>query len=72
MKKVVLQFRTILDLVDFASVISPDGHTIDYSRLTITGHFEEADIELAKAGYKANVIEEFKEWSPAPNLKPKI
>lgn len=47
-----------LDLVDFQSVLAKDGHEIDYTNLIIKGAFEEADIELAKAVYKAIAIEE--------------
>ena len=57
MRKVVLQFRTILDLADFLSFIGKDKHTVDTIHLTVTGHFQEADIELAKAGYIALIIE---------------
>ena len=57
MRKVVLQFRTILDLADFLSVIGKDKHITDTIHLTVTGCFQEADIELAKAGYKASIIE---------------
>lgn len=57
MKNAVLQFRTILALADFHSVIGKDDHEIDYTNRIIKGTFEEADIELAIAGFKALVIE---------------
>jgi hypothetical protein len=56
MQTVVIKFQTILDLMDFASVIAHDGHEIDHSSLTIRGQFEDADVELAHAGYKAAII----------------
>lgn len=58
MKSVTLQFPSILSLLDFESVIEKDGYNLDRVHLTVKGEFEEADIELAKAGYKAIVIEE--------------
>lgn len=60
MKKVVLQFKSILDLTDFVAVIGKHDHVIDHVHLTICGYFEEADIELARAGYNA-VASEFRE-----------
>lgn len=58
MKSVILLFRTILDLLDFESVIEEQSHVTNRSRLTISGDFEEADIELARAGYGATIIDE--------------
>ena len=56
MQTLILKFPTILDLMDFASVTAEDGHEVDHARLTIKGQFEEADVELAKSGYKADII----------------
>lgn len=58
MKKATLQFQTILELLDFELLLKTEGHQIDRGHFIISGYFEEADIELAKAGYKATVIEE--------------
>jgi hypothetical protein len=51
-----LQFRTILELVDFQMLTATPQLKINTLRLTLTGDFSEADIELAKADYKAEVI----------------
>lgn len=58
MKSVTLQFPTIISLLDFESLVEKDGLDVDSVHLTIKGEFEEADIELAKAGYKAFILEE--------------
>ena len=58
MRIVSLRFPTILELVDFNSIIEKDDYQVDHLNLTIKGKFEEADIELARAGYKAIVTEE--------------
>jgi hypothetical protein len=58
MKKATLKFSTILELIDFQSLLGYDHHQVDRTHLTISGQFEHADIELAKAGFKAIVIEE--------------
>jgi hypothetical protein len=44
-------------LIDFQSVIEQGQHLIDRTHLAISGQFAEPDIELAKAGFKAIVIE---------------
>jgi hypothetical protein len=54
MKKVTRQFSTMLD---FEKITVRYGRIKDYSRLTVKGYIEEADIELAKAGFNAIVIE---------------
>ena len=58
MKKVSILFKSVIDMLDFESVIAGRTHESDHARLTIFGDFEEADLELAKAGYGAEIIEE--------------
>ena len=47
-----------MDLVDFETLLAEDCQEIDHARLTIAGKFEDADVELAKAAYKAIAIQE--------------
>jgi hypothetical protein len=56
MKQITLQFPSIIELIDFQSIVST--YIIHFNRtdLTLTGIFSEADIELAKAGYHAFVV----------------
>jgi hypothetical protein len=58
MKKVFIQFKSLADMLDFESIIVNLLHDSDHSQLWVFGEFEEADIELAKAGYGAEVIED--------------
>ena len=58
MKQVTLQFSTILQLLDFHSLVADEDPEIDNTRLTIKGRLEEADIELAKIYYNAIIIDE--------------
>lgn len=58
MKSATLKFSTILELIDFQSLLDHGHHEVDRNHLTISGQFDQADIELAKAGFKAIVIEE--------------
>jgi hypothetical protein len=58
MKEVTLQFSTILEMLDFEKTARTFGRIKDYYSLTIKGYFREVEIEVAKTGYKAIVIEE--------------
>lgn len=58
MKKAKLQFSSIVDLIDFETETRTFGSYKDFYRLTISGYFTEAQIELAKAGYKATIIKD--------------
>jgi len=58
MTKFTLRFPSILELLDFQTKTKTYGVDIDYGRLTMTGFFEDADVELAKEGFQAVVIEE--------------
>lgn len=58
MRQVILQFPSIVELIDFEFLINPKNITINKKYFTITGKFQEADIELAIAAFYAVVIEE--------------
>ena len=53
---IILQFPTLRDLVEFQLVSDASRSEVNTSLLTITGHFSEAAIELAREGYKAVVL----------------
>lgn len=46
MKCVILLFRTILDLLDFESVIEEQSHDTNRSRLTIAGYLRKQTLSL--------------------------
>jgi hypothetical protein len=50
-----LQFHSIMELVDFQMTTNTVRCTINDIDLTITGRFTEAELELAKAGYQAQI-----------------
>jgi hypothetical protein len=56
MKLTTLKFPTILLLIDFQMVTKTESFQINNINLTLTGEFSEADIELAKYGYHAEVL----------------
>jgi hypothetical protein len=51
-----LQFQTILELIDFQMVATAQPLKINTLKLTLTGNFSEADIELAKVAYNAQLF----------------
>jgi hypothetical protein len=53
MKQVTLQFPSIIEMIDFQTMVSTNIIHLNRTDLTLTGKFNEADIELAKAGYYA-------------------
>jgi hypothetical protein len=58
MKQVTLQFPSIIEMIDFQTMVSTNIIHLNRTDLTLTGKFNEADIELAKAGYYAVVVED--------------
>jgi hypothetical protein len=57
MNRITLQFPSVKEMSDFKAVVTV---TIIYSnttKLTLTGNFTEADIELAKGGFGAVVLD---------------
>ena len=55
MKKTVLQFSSLNILEDYQTVTKTSRFEIDTEKLTLTGSFNEADIELAINGFGATV-----------------
>ncbi|MDB5196850.1 MAG: hypothetical protein JWP88_1221 [Flaviaesturariibacter sp.] len=59
MKKVVIKFRDILELVDFQSVTDTFSCETNSDDLIITCILSDAQIELAERGYRAEITEAF-------------
>jgi hypothetical protein len=57
MKRVLLQFENILDLIDFITAINNLRCDINSKALTIFCALSEKEIELAVNGYNAIMIE---------------
>jgi hypothetical protein len=57
MQTSTLHFPSIIELVDFQGAANADIQHFNLADLTLTGNFSEADIELAKAGFEAVVVE---------------
>jgi hypothetical protein len=57
MKKVVLIFPSILELVDFTIKVKTQVFEINRTRLSLTGNFSEEDIEVARRGFHATIHE---------------
>lgn len=58
MRKVILKFSSLGDMLDFEKESNSYGHNQDYHQMTVSGYFNEPQIELAQASYKAIVIED--------------
>jgi len=56
-KDVSLQFSSIVNLIDFELGIEVPIKYINRSHLTVTGNFNEAEIEFAKTAYGAKLID---------------
>jgi hypothetical protein len=56
-KKVSLLFPSILELVDFTIIAETPVYLINRQQLSLTGTFIQADIELARRGFHASVVE---------------
>jgi hypothetical protein len=56
MPTTTLKFPSILSLVDFKISVGTKSSHPNVTDLTLTGYFQEADIELAKAGFQAIVM----------------
>ena len=57
MKYATIIFSCESDLHDFFSIVDARYLSVNIDHLTIKGEFYDADLELAKAGYHATVIE---------------
>jgi hypothetical protein len=57
MPQTTLQFRSMIDFIDFQTTAHINKSHYNLTDLTITGSLTEADIELAKAGFNAALIE---------------
>lgn len=56
MEKLTLKFNSIIDLAKFTKAID-SGFLMNTIKLTLTGKFNNSEIELAKAKYNATLIE---------------
>jgi hypothetical protein len=56
MKKVILQFDSLTELVDFSLTAQLLKCTIDRQTSTLTTELTDAEIELARRGYKARLL----------------
>lgn len=57
MKKVTLIFPSILELVDFTIKVNTQVFEINRTKLSLTGKFSEEDIEVARRGFNAIILE---------------
>lgn len=57
MKKVSLQFKDVLQLLEFMELTKNHDGTVDLERLILRCEIPEAEIELAVNGYMAMVID---------------
>ena len=57
MKQVALKFPSIIELVDFTLAIDAEDCEVKRSKLVLVCNLIEADIELAKQAFKAQVIQ---------------
>jgi len=56
MKKTTLQFNNLLQLVQFQKAIEMTSYRINASAFTLTGHFSDDDIKLAKEKYQGYIL----------------
>ena len=52
------QFPTFLELLNFAVIVDSDNCKINRFDLTLSGDFEEADIELAVRAFEGKLLQE--------------
>ncbi len=57
MKKVALQFTSIIELVDFTLAIDANKASTESMILLLICEISDEDIELAKNKFKANVVQ---------------
>jgi hypothetical protein len=57
MKKVALQFTSIIELVDFTLAIDANKASTETMILLLICEISDEDIELAKNKFKANVVQ---------------
>jgi hypothetical protein len=58
MKQITLQFPSIIEMLDFQALFADNNIHLNRRDITLTGKFTDADIEFAKAGYHAVVVED--------------
>lgn len=56
MHQTTLQFPSIIEMIDFQTIVGISIIYYNRTDLTLTGEFTEAEIELAKTAYGAVVI----------------
>jgi hypothetical protein len=57
MNQTTLQFPSIIEMLDFQIAVGNILQHYNMTDFTLTAEYSEADIELAKAGFKAIVVE---------------
>ena len=57
MPQTTLQFKSVIEFIDFQTTANIKISHYNLRDLTITGSLTEADIELAKAGFGAFIME---------------
>lgn len=57
MKKVSLQFKSLLDLLEYIDQVKKLTAAIDKDNLTIREELDEAEVELALNGFNATILE---------------
>jgi hypothetical protein len=57
MEKTTLKFSTLCEMKDFQAIVKTAVIFSNTSHLTLTAEFCEADIELAREGFGATIVE---------------
>ena len=57
MKRVLLQFPTLLALIDFTLIVDSTNCEINRTAFTLSCRLTTADIELATRGFNATILE---------------
>lgn len=57
MKNVTIIFPSILELVDFTIKVNTQVFEVNRARLSLTGEFSEEDIDVARRGFNASVLD---------------
>ncbi len=63
MRNITIEFNSFLELIDFTLVV--DHSFFEANGNFLTGKLAEADIELAKSGYRATIILKHDEFAEA-------
>lgn len=58
MRKVILQFQSIMELIDFQQLTNTFSCQMDPDKFILSCSLTDAEIELAQNGYQALVLQE--------------